>query len=111
MADQLLIPEGTRCQVVVEVNFAGPPHRFTLYLVPSGTDFPVPVGIPAVPSQAVQAMQRTPETWHWTDGPPSTEADGVPVIEKPNKCALGRLSFRIGDMGFPLVQWRQSALA
>ena len=80
-ADQLLIPEGTRRQVVVEVNFAGSPHRFTINLVPSGTDFPVPVGIPAVPGQAVQAMQRTPETWHWTDGPPPSKADGLPVIE------------------------------
>ncbi len=80
-ADQLLIPEGTRRQIVVEVNFAGAPHRFTLNLVPSGTDFPVPSGIPAVPGQTIQAMQRTPETWHWTDGPPPSRAHGVPVID------------------------------
>lgn len=80
-ADQLLIPEGTHRQIIVEVNFAGVPHRFTLKLVPSGTDFPVPTDIPAVPSRAVQAMQRTPGTWHWTDGPPPTRADGIPVIE------------------------------
>ena len=80
-ADQLMIPEGTRRQIVVEVNFAGAPLRFTLNLVPSGTDFPVPSGIPAVPGQTIQAMQRTPETWHWTDGPPPSRADGVPVIE------------------------------
>lgn len=80
-ADQLLIPEGTRRKIVVEVNFAGSPHRFTLNLVPSGTDFPVPSGIPAVPGQTIQAMQRTPETWHWTDGPPPSKVDGIPVIE------------------------------
>lgn len=80
-ADQLLIPEGTRRQIVVEVNFAGSPHRFTLNLVPSGTDAPVPTGIPAVPGRAMQAMQRTPETWHWTNGPPPSAADGLPVIE------------------------------
>lgn len=80
-ADQLLIPEGTRRQVIVEVNFAGSPHRFTLNLVPSGTDFAVPVGIPAAPRQTVQTMQRTPETWHWTDGPPPSKVDGLPVME------------------------------
>lgn len=80
-ADQILIPEGTRRQIVVEVNFAGAPHRFTLNLVPSGTDAPVPTGIPAVPGRAMQAMQRTPETWHWTDGPPPSRADGLEVIE------------------------------
>lgn len=80
-ADQLLIQEGTHRQIVVEVNFAGSPHRFTLKLVPSGTDFPVPTDIPAVPARTVQAMQRTPETWHWTDGPPPTRADGIPVIQ------------------------------
>lgn len=80
-ADQLLIPEGTRRRIVVEVNFGGAPHRFTLNLVPSGTDFPVPTGIPAVPGRTMQAMQRTPETWHWTDGPPPSKADGVLVIE------------------------------
>src|SRR5690606_4280451 len=80
-ADQLLIPEGTNRQIIVEVNFAGAPHRFTLNLVPSGTDFPVPTDIPAVPARTVQSMQRTPETWQWTDGPPPTRADGVPVIE------------------------------
>lgn len=80
-ADQLPIPEGTHRQIVVEVNFAGAPHRFTLKLVPSGTDFPVPTDIPAVPARTVQTMQRTPETWHWTDGPPPTRADGIPVIQ------------------------------
>ena len=80
-ADQLLIPEGTRRQVNIEVNFAGSTHRFTLNLVPSGTDFAVPVGIPAVPRQTVQTMQRTPETWHWTVGPPPSKVDGLPVIE------------------------------
>ena len=79
-ADQLLIPEGTHREILVEVNFAGAPHRFTLKLVPSGTDYPVPTGIPAVPARAMQAAQRTPETWHWTDGPPPSRADGVPVI-------------------------------
>ena len=80
-ADQLLIPEGTRRRIVVEVNFGGAPHRFTLNLVPSGTDFPVPTGIPAVPGRTMQVMQRTSETWHWTDGPPPSKADGLPVIE------------------------------
>ncbi|WP_312573085.1 hypothetical protein [Brevundimonas sp.] len=80
-ADQLLIPEGTRRQIVVEVNFAGAPHRFTINLVPSGTDFPVPTGIPAIPGQTMQARQRTQETWHWTDGPPPSKADGLSVIE------------------------------
>lgn len=80
-ADQLLIPEGTHRQVIVEVNCAGSPHRFTLNLVPSGTDFPVPLGIPAVPRQTVQAMQRTLETWHWTDRPPPSKVDGMTVIE------------------------------
>ncbi|WP_312687662.1 hypothetical protein [Brevundimonas nasdae] len=80
-ADQLLIPEGTHRQVIVEINFAGSPHRFTLNLVPSGTDFPVPTGIPATPRQTVQTMQRTPETWHWIDEPPPSKVDGMTVIE------------------------------
>ncbi|QYC09809.1 hypothetical protein [Brevundimonas nasdae] len=80
-ADQLLISEGTRRQVIVEVNFTGSPHRFTLNLVPSGTDFPVPVGIPATPRQTVQALQHAPETWHWTGVPPSSKVDGMTVIE------------------------------
>lgn len=80
-ADQLMIPEGTRRQIVVEVNFAGAPHRFTLNLVPSGTDFPVPTGIPAVPGQTMQVMQRTQETWHWTEGAPPSKIDGIPVIQ------------------------------
>lgn len=80
-ADQLLIPEGVRRQIVVEVNFAGAPHRFTLDLVPSGMNIPLPTGIPAVPGRAMQAMQRTSETWHWTDGPPPSRADGLRVID------------------------------
>lgn len=79
-ADQLQIPEGTSRQVMVDVDFAGASHRFTLNLVPSGTEFAVPVGIPAVPGQAMQSMQRTPETWQWTDGPPPTKHEGLPVI-------------------------------
>lgn len=79
-ADQLQVPEGTSRQIVVDVSFAGAPHRFTLNLVPSGTDFAVPLGIPAVPGQSLQAMQRTPETWHWTEGPPPTQHSDVPVV-------------------------------
>ena len=80
-ANQMLIPEGTTRRIMVEVNFAGAPHRFTLDLAPSGTDMPIPTGIPAVPGRAMQTMQRTPETWHWTDGPPRSKADGIPIIQ------------------------------
>ena len=75
-----MVAEGTTRQIVVDVDFAGASHRFTLTLVPSGTDFALPLGIPAVPRQAVQAMQRTPETWQWTEGPPPTQHDDLPVI-------------------------------
>lgn len=59
----------------------GYPHRFSLTLVPSGTDFPVPLGIPAVQRQTVQAIQRTPETWHWSDKTPPSKTDGLLVID------------------------------
>lgn len=80
-ADQLPIIEGTVRKILVEVNFNGTPHRFSLVLAPSGTDMPVPTGIPAVGRRDMQTLQRTPETWHWTDGPPASKADGLPVIE------------------------------
>lgn len=80
-ADQLIVPEGTIRQIVVEVNFAGAPHQFTIALAPSGTEAPVPMGIPAVPARTVQAMQRTPQTWHYTDGPPPTPYDGLEIVE------------------------------
>ena len=80
-ADQLSIPEGTVRAILVEVNFGGAPHQFTITLAPSGTSVEVPTNIPAVASQRMQAMQRTPETWHWTDGPPPTPYDGLEIIE------------------------------
>lgn len=80
-ADQLLIPEGSARAIVVDVNFGGSPHQFTINLASSSSAFEVPTNIPAVPAQTMQGMQRTPETYHWTDGPPPSPLAGVPVIE------------------------------
>ena len=80
-ADQLLIPEGTARAILVEVNFGGTPHRFTINLASSTSPDEVPTNIPAVPAQRMQAMQRTPETYHWTVGPPPTPYEGLEIIE------------------------------
>lgn len=66
----------------MEVNFGGYPHRFTINLASSDSDFEVPTNIPAVPTQRILAMQRTPETWHFPDGPPPSRVDGMEVIEQ-----------------------------
>ena len=80
-ADQLLIPNGTARAILVDVNFGGAPHQFTMNLASSNSSDEVPTNIPAVPAQRIQAMQRTPETYQWTDGPPPAPYDGLEVIE------------------------------
>lgn len=81
LAEQIVIPEGEVSDMVIEVRFDGHPHRFRLNLAASGTYAPTPVDIPAVPAQVAQGMMRTQETWHWTDGPPPTTFQGMPIIE------------------------------
>ena len=80
-ADQLLIPDASARAILVDVNFGGTPHRFTINLASSSSLDEVPTNIPAVPAQRMQGLQRTAETYHWTDGPPPSAADDVPVIE------------------------------
>lgn len=80
-ADQLLIPNGTARAIMVDVNFGGTPHQFTINLASSNSHDEVPTNIPAVPIQRMQAIQGTPETYHWTDGPPPSPLAGVRVIE------------------------------
>lgn len=80
-ADQLLIPAGDVRTMLVNVNFGGSPHQFTINLASSDSSFEVPTNIPAVPAHKTQAMQRTPETYQWTDGPPPNRLDGIPVIQ------------------------------
>jgi len=80
-ADQLAIPEGMIRQIAVEVNFGGAAHLFTIALAPSGTEASVPTGIPAVPAQTMQALQRIPESWRWTDGPPRHRYENIEVVE------------------------------
>jgi hypothetical protein len=55
--------------------------QFTINLASSATDVQVPSNIPAVLAQCMQAMQRTPETWHFPEGPPSSKVDGMDVID------------------------------
>lgn len=80
-ADQVAVPDGIIRPMTVEVNFGGYPHQFTIKLASSATDAEVPTNIPAVPAQRMQAMQRTPETWHFPDGPPPSKVDGMAVID------------------------------
>jgi hypothetical protein len=80
-ADQLLIPNGSARAILVDVNFGGAPHQFTINLASSNSPDEVPTNIPAVPAQRMQAMQRTQETYQWTDGPPATPYDGLEIIE------------------------------
>ncbi|URI14854.1 hypothetical protein [Brevundimonas albigilva] len=80
-ADQLLVPSGVVRTILVDVNFGGSPYQFTIDLASSDSSAEVPTNIPAVPAQRMQAMQRTAETYHWTDGPPPSKADGITVIE------------------------------
>lgn len=80
-ADQLLIPSGAARTILVDVNFGGAPHRFTIELASSNSPAEVPTNIPAVPAQRMQAMQRTPETYHWTDGAPPAPYDGLEIID------------------------------
>jgi hypothetical protein len=80
-ADQVAVPDGVIRPMTVEVNFGGYPHQFTINLASSATDAEVPINIPAVPAQRMQAMQRTPETWHFQDGPPPSKVDGMEVID------------------------------
>lgn len=79
-ADQALIPGGGARAILVDVNFGGSPHRFTIALASSESPAEVPTNIPAVPAQRMQAMQQTPETYHWPDGPPRPQG-GLIVIE------------------------------
>ena len=54
----------------VEVNVGGYRRpQFTINLASSSTDAEVPTTIAAVPTQRMQAMQRTAETWHFPDVP------------------------------------------
>lgn len=80
-ADQLLIPNGAARAILVNVNFGGTPHQFTINLASSNSPDEVPTNIPAVPAQQTQAMQRAPETYHWTNGPKPTPYDGLKIIE------------------------------
>ena len=80
-ADQVAVPDGLIRPMTVEVNFGGYPHQFTINLASSATDAEVPINIPAVPAQRMQAMQRTPETWHFPDGSPPSKVDGMEVID------------------------------
>lgn len=79
-ADQLLIPEGTARAIIVDVNFGGSPHQYTINLASSSSPDEVPTNIPAVPAQWTQAMQRAPETYHWPDGPPPLAPHDSPSI-------------------------------
>jgi len=81
-ADQLTIPKGTVQEIVVDVEFGGGPHQFTITLAPSDVDVGVPSRIPAVPAAAMQSMQRRPQTWHWTEGaPPRPAYDRASIVE------------------------------
>ena len=80
-ADQVAVPDGVIRPMTVEVNFGGHPHQFTINLASSATDAEVPTNIPAVPAQRLQAMQSTPETWHFPDGPPPSKIDGMEIID------------------------------
>ena len=81
VAQQIMVPDGVVQDLVVEVRFGGYPHLFRVALAPSGTYAPTPSDIPAVPAQTTQTLMRTPETWHWTDGPPPPTFMGMPIIE------------------------------
>ncbi|MBX3478410.1 MAG: hypothetical protein KF910_12420 [Brevundimonas sp.] len=80
-ADQVLTPTGGVRSIVVDVNFGGAAHRFHIVLAASDSSVEVATNIPAVPAQTMQGMQRTPETWHWTNGPSSAPYDGLEVID------------------------------
>lgn len=74
-ADQIPIPTQSTRAIMVDVNFGGAPHRFTIGLASSDSAAEVPTNIPAVPAPRMQAMQRTSETYHWTDGAPPSAID------------------------------------
>ena len=78
---RLMSPASAVRAWTVEVNFGGYPHQFTINLASSATDVQVPSNIPAVLAQWMRAMQRTPETWHFPEGPPSSKVDGMDVID------------------------------
>ena len=80
-ADQLAIPAGGARTLRVRVNFGGAPHDFTINLASSDSPDEVPTNIPAVPAQPMQAMQRTGQTYHWTNGPPPLRHQGMVVID------------------------------
>lgn len=80
-ADQLLVPSGSVRTILVDVNFGGSPHQFTINLASSASSAEVPINIPAIPPQSMQAMQRTAETYQWIMGPPPAPYQGKPVIE------------------------------
>lgn len=80
-ADQIPVPSQSSRAILVDVNFGGTPHRFTIALASSDASTEVPTNIPAVPAQRIQTMQRTAETYHWPDGPPPTPYDGMEIIE------------------------------
>lgn len=80
-ADQVAVPDGLIRPMTVEVNLGGYPHQFTINLASSAPDAEAPINIPAVPAQCMQSMQRTPETWHFPDGPPPSKVDGMEVID------------------------------
>jgi hypothetical protein len=80
-ADQVVTPSGGARSIIVHVNFGGAPHRFHIVLAASDSAVEVATNIPAVPAQTMQGLQRTPETWRWTDGPPPTPYDGMEIID------------------------------
>jgi len=80
-ADQIPVPTQSTRAIMVDVNFGGTPHRFTIALASSDSSTEVPTNIPAVPAPVIQAIQRTQQTYHWTDGPPPSRLDGLEVID------------------------------
>lgn len=83
LADQLVIPAEGRRAILVRANFGGYSHDFTINLASSDSADEVPTNIPAVPAQAMQRLQTTPQTWHWTQGPPPLPPGygSIPVIQ------------------------------
>lgn len=80
-ARQVVIPDGAVREMVVDVRFGGDSHLFRIGLAHSGAGATVPANIPAVPQVTMETLQRTRNTWLFTNGPEPTPYDDLEIIE------------------------------
>ena len=80
-ARQVVIPDGSVREMVVDVRFGGDSHLFRIGLAYSGAGATVPANIPAVPQVTMENLQRTRNTWLFINGPEPTPYDDLEIIE------------------------------